>query len=275
MIFDVFWNLFRKSLGSGIYNALKASPFGRPYTYFSLPTFTDIFEDYKKTGISFEEKKILEVGGGNQFFTSFYFLSSGARSVLLVDPVFTSDAPAVRSIQKEQFLSHHKERKLPEKESIQTYSSLEVIPESENTSCDFICSHFVLEHFRDLDSFFRQTKRLLSANGTSFNIVDLSDHVYHVFDSRKPTKWLYRTRLLYHLRYSDHFYNAITDNRIWVNRLLLPSYKKLAQKYDLVVSDIEPLYCPKTEIHPDVMKRNTTDNEKELYVSHFSFRLSN
>ena len=274
MVFDVFWNLFRKSLGNNVYTILKSSRFGRPYTYFSLPTFSDIFNRYKNTGISFKGKKILEVGGGNQFFTAFFFLKSGVRSVLFADPVFTSNTSPVYESQKVEFLAHFKNLTFPEPEPIHTYVSLESIPVSENGACDFICSHFVLEHFRDLDSFFKQTKRLLSANGTCFNVVDLSDHVYQLFNSRKATRWIYQTRLLYHLRYSDRFYNMVTDRRIWVNRLLIPSYRKLARKYDLEISDIEPLYCPETKIHPDLLKRESIDNEKELYVSHFSFRLS-
>ena len=69
----------------------------------------------------------------------------------------------------------------------------------------------MLEHFNDLDSFFRNTSRLLAPQGVSYNFVDLSDHAYHLFDCREWTKWLYRTRMLYHLRYSEWFYNAITD----------------------------------------------------------------
>ncbi len=188
MVFDIFWNLFRKSLGGSAYNALKSSPFGLPYTYLSLPTFSDVFDHYKKTCFSFEGKKVLEVGGGNQFFTAYFFLNSGVRSVLLADPVFNTDSPSLRDIQKEEFLGHFRNLTLPESEPIHTYASLESIPVSENGACDFICSHFVLEHFRDLDAFFKHTKRLLSPKGICFNIVDLSDHVYHLFNGRKATR---------------------------------------------------------------------------------------
>ena len=274
MFFDILWNLFRKSLGNSFYNTLKSGPLGRPENYYTISTFDTVFTQYVSTGFNFNHKQILEVGGGNQFYTAFHFLSEGADRILLADPVFNNETPGIISRHREEFLKSHPDKQLPVPAPVSSYSSLDAIPEDDNSRCDFICSHFVLEHFRELDSYFLGTRRLLSDSGISFNIVDLSDHIYHVFNTRPRTQWLYRSRMLYHLRYSDAFYDAITDRRIWVNRLLLPAYRACAEKYDLVISDIEPLpYLRKVKIHPDVLQRNPTTNREELFITHFSFRL--
>lgn len=274
ILFDILWNLFRKSLGNSAYKFLKKSPFGRPYNYYSISTYKNIFDHYKSNGgVVFTSKNILEIGCGEQFFTACLFLKDGAETISLVDPIFTANSASVKE-------SHIKEveidsnSSLPSaREKIRYYSSLDSIANDFNGKFDFICSHFVLEHFKDLNNYFQNIRRLLSPQGVSYNFVDLSDHAFHLFDSRLLTKWIYRKNMLYHLKYSDSIYNFITDSRIWVNRLLLPSYKKLAKEYGLSVINVNPSPYKKVKVHKDVLQRNVTSNENELYVSHFSILL--
>lgn len=271
-LIDIIWNLFRKLLGNNIYKKLQHSPLGRPNNYYSISTYKDIFEHYKKVGTNFKSKRILEIGCGKQFYTAFYFLSEGAESVSLVDPVFMENPNSTKDSQLEEFQKNSNGHTVSLSKEINYYSSLDSIPENFNEKFDFLCSHFVLEHFDNLDNYFYNTSRLLSSTGLAYNFVDLSDHAYHLFDSRPWTKWIYKTRMLYHLRYSDSFYNFITDKRIWVNRFLLSAYKELASKYHLEILRIEPQLYHKVKIHKDVLERNHPNNQ-DLYITHFSILL--
>lgn len=271
-LIDILWNLFRKSLSKELYSKLKKGPFGRPYNYYTISTYSDIFNHYKSAGLEFNSKNVLEIGPGAQYYTSYFFLSAGAKSVSLVDPVFNADSLTSRQLQLTVFLEHMNMKSIDET-NIQCYDSLESISSLFDNSFDIICSHFVLEHFDNLESFFKNTKRLLKPNGLCYSYVDLSDHVYHVFNSRPWTKWIYRTRMLYHLRYSDYLYNFITDKRIWVNRLLLPAYKSLSNKYSLQIIDTKPSLYHRVKIHKDVLTRNHTSNQSEFYITHFGLLL--
>ncbi len=273
ILFEILWNLFRKSLGSKLYVWLKKSRFGRASNYYSISTYRDVFEHYKYAGVDFQSKRILEVGCGEQFYTACYFLSSGAESVTLVDPVFGENARIAMSKHVSEYNEKNNQNFDPSKLNISYLKSFEEIPVSANANFDIICSHFVLEHFSSLDSYFSNVSRLLSKDGISYNIVDLSNHTYHVFDSRTCTKWIYRKQMLSHLKFSDSFYNMITDKRIWVNRLLLPAYKSLAEKYDLSVIDIDVQKCAKSKIHKDVIIRNSPSTEEDFCITHFSITL--
>jgi SAM-dependent methyltransferase len=272
-LLDVSLNLFRKSLGPTVYNRLRHSPLGRPYRYCSIGTYGSIFGLYRSAGTNFRSKKILEVGCGEQFYTAYHFLAAGARSVTLVDPVFTRDSSTVRASQLRECEEKNGGASISSDADVRFHKSLDEILPEETGTYDFICSHFALEHFDDLGLYFRGVRRLLAPHGTSCNFVDLSDHVYHLFDSRPSSRWLYRTRMLNHLRYSDPFYNAITDRRIWVNRLLLPSYESLAAKHGLRILSLDPSRYHRVRIHGDVLERNHTLEGEDLYVTHFSMLL--
>jgi SAM-dependent methyltransferase len=273
-MFNIIWNLFRKSLGNGLYQGFKKSPLGRFRKYYAISTYKNIFDQYKSAGFDFRDKRILEVGCGEQFYTAYDFLAAGAKFVFLVDPVFSEKSRDLQNAHYKEYLKQNLVDRIIEKVKISTYNSLKAISSEYNGKFDFICSHFALEHFRNLDDFFRNTARLLSPGGAAFNIIDLSDHSSQVFDNRKWVGRLYRKRMLNQLRYSDYMYNLMTDKRIWVNRLLVPAYKALAQKHGLKIVGVNPFgYC-KARIHSDVLKRNPTTDSKELYITHFSMMIT-
>jgi SAM-dependent methyltransferase len=273
--FDIIWNILRKILSNNIYLLLKKSPIGRrPYDYYAIPTYTDIFNSYRSALGDFKGKKVLEVGPGEQFYTSCYFLSAGAESVTLVDPAINDTSFQVCETHARRFEEQNKGPAVSHLQKIGWFRSLDAIPQAKNGAYDIICSNFVLEHFKDLNDYFLNVKRLLHPDGRCFNYVDLSDHAYHFFDGRKSTKWIYRARMLYHLRYSDHMYHAITDKRIWVNRLLLPTYIALANKYGFKILAINKLRYHKTKIHQDILENNPAASEEDLFVTHFSLLLS-
>lgn len=266
--FDVVWNLFRKYLPDSAYDWGKRSVFGRPGPHFSIDSFRIVADEYASVFLSFDKKNILEVGPGRQFYTGFYFLSRGAKSVSLADPVLAGCTENQLEQDRKQFMQRERTHVGDE---IQRYPSMNAIPVSGNGTFDIVCSRFVLEHLRDPEDFFRQSARLLKPGGVCYHFVDLSDHAYHLFDSRPCTRWLYRSRMLHHLRYSDSFFNLITDNRIWVNRLLLPAYRKLWERFDLTIRFLKPLFIHSVTIHKDVMKKNPTNDKADLHISHFGF----
>ena len=273
--FDIVWNLFRKVLSNSLYRKLKSGPLGRPGIYFSLPTFKAVFERYRSSGYDFTGKNVLEVGSGNQFYTACFFLAAGARSVTLADPVFSiEEDDATRQAHIRSFTdtvgSHHP----PDTAAINCSSSLEALRFRDTGCFDFIGSHFVLEHFARLETYFEHIGALLAPDGISLNYVDLSDHAYHVFDSRPLTRQLYRKRPLFHLRYSDIWYNTITDPRIWVNRALLPTYRELAHRYRFHIRKLNRTFCSPAEIHPDVIAKSRVIRVTDLYITHFSILLA-
>jgi SAM-dependent methyltransferase len=268
--FDVAWNLFRKNLTGPAYDWCKNSCFGRTKLFVPTDYFRKIADEYASICPSFHNKKILEVGPGKQFYTGFHFLARGAQSVCLADPVFSGCGENQLEHDREEFMRCEKTH-VAERSGIQWYSSMDAIPTSENGMFDIICSHFVLEHIMDIDDFFQQSVRLLKPGGVYYHVVDLSDHAYHLFDNRPCTRWLYRSRMLHHLQYSNLLYNFITDNRIWVNRLLFPAYRLLIDRFNLKVQRFNQLFFQKVTIHRDVLEKNPTSNMAELFISHFGF----
>jgi SAM-dependent methyltransferase len=224
--------------------------------------------------MDFSAKRILEVGSGEQFYTAYFFLSAGAESVWLADPVFTGKSIPIQQSQLKQFQDCSGVLPVPGESTVRCFHSLDTIPGEQNGTFDFICSNNVLEHFSDLENYFQNVRRLLAPRGISCNFVDLSDHAYHVFDARLLTKWIYRTRMLNHLKYSDSLYDFITDRRIWTNRLLVPAYKALSIKNGLKILDIVPFFRQKAKIHPDVLNRYLPSGGEDLDITHFSILLS-
>ena len=270
LLFDIVWNLFRKSLGNTVYKQLIKSPLGRPYEYYSITTYRRIFDFYRSSGYDFKSRRILEVGCGEQFYTSCFFLADEAETVTLVDPILNEKSASVKLTHIGEAQDNCGNISDAAGSNIRWFGSLDAIPSGSDERFDFICSHFVLEHFDNLERYFSSLQRLLSRGGISYNFVDLSNHAYHLFDSRWWTRWLYRKMILYHLGYSDTLYTAITDRRIWVNRLLLPAYRALAEKYRLEILKIATHPYRKVKIHLDVLTRNRTSHPDDLYVTHFS-----
>ena len=103
-ILDIAWNLFRKMLSKQLYDKLTKSKIGCYNNYHSIATYKDIYDHYIAAGLEFNDKRALEVGTGEQFFTALYFLSAGAREVTLVDPLFSETSDAIRERQTALFL---------------------------------------------------------------------------------------------------------------------------------------------------------------------------
>lgn len=273
MVADVLWKLFRKSLPGKAYEKLRESKLLRPCGYHSFRTYQDIAAHYRQQHLECAGKTVLEFGPGFQFYTAFFFLLDGASTVLLVDPVFENkDTEATL---KKQFIEFSKHHTLDENSTsrIGAFASIHAMPGDYDGRIDCVYSHFVLEHLEDLESFFDKAHALLRSGGYCYSFVDLSDHSYHIFDSRKITRWIFRSRMLYHLRYSDEFYRLLSDRRTWQNRRLFPAYSTLAAAKGFRIVSYALHKCKKAKIHRDILKRVPQSAEDDRYVSHFSLLL--
>jgi hypothetical protein len=218
----------------------------------------------------------VEIGPGKQFFTALFALEAGARSVIHVEPSLDSQQAEHR------IREHHcrLQKEYPgrfdavDPARVSWYPSLEEVPGKYNGRIGLICSHFVLEHFRSLDSFFAGSSRLLASRGICYSFVDLSDHALHIFDSRPLTRWIFRRRPLAHLRFSDAWFRRLCDQRIFVNRDLLPVYLEKAKAHGLKVTDMTTLDAPQAKIHPDLLARCGDHDPALLRVTHFSLTLT-
>jgi SAM-dependent methyltransferase len=211
-----------------------------------------------------------------QFFTALDLLNNGARKVLLVDPVFENKGHLnVLKHHYKEYLNKCRNVHCLNTDKIQVYSSWDFLPAVMNHSIDIIFSHFVLEHVPDLKRYFSQTHKLLIKNGIMFSCVDLTDHTYQIFDSKKWMKWVYRKNMLCHLKYSEKMNRFLSDKRTWVNRLLFPVYVKIADECGFGVVTKKLFFFDKVKIHEDVLKKLPVNYcDEELFVSHFELTLS-
>src|SRR4030043_1082488 len=233
MIDDIVYKIARKCLSVKQYALFSGSYFGRIKRYNQFKTFYRMYKEYEKY-MDVKNKIVVEVGSGKQFYTAILFLLNGAKKVFLVDQKM--DASLYPLHAKEVSTSLGIDEDFEEKRNrICHFAFLSDVPPEYNSKIDIICSHFVLEHFKELSSFFEKAKMLLGTNGVCFSSVDLTDNTYHIFDDYKATQWIFKRRALHHLRYSDRFFKSICDKRTYVNRLLLPEYLKLAKEHSFVV----------------------------------------
>lgn len=274
---DILYKYLRKKLSSNVYRAIQYSPFGRAKNWEQIETYRNIFLKYKsEAGDGFKNRIVLEVGSGNQIFTALFFLLAGAKKVLLVDPKIKISSEMIKSSINELKSFSHEYSVFEDnlKERLLTFTEMNIIPDEYNSSIDNVFSHLVLEHFDNLPTYFQNTSRLISENGFSYNIVDLSDHTYHIFDKYKMTKSILRKRALFHLRYSDKNFRRINDSRCYMNRLLLPVYYELAEENNLEVKLLDKSrYFGATKIHNDVLSKFQSRNPDDIYITSFRILL--
>lgn len=268
MIDDILYKLLRKTLHPHLYHRISRSVLGRGKRYHQAPTYLNIYEHYRNNGLRFNGKVVLELGSGDQYYTALSFLSSGAKQVLLVDPVlspksFTKDLETLGRITGCSLPPDAGAR-------ITCCRSIQDVPSEYNDHVDIICSHNVLEHFSDLESFFAHNQRLLANSGISYNRVDLSDHTYHVFVKFKLTRAINQRRGLHHLRYSNKTFQLLNDPKCYMNRRLLPTYLELAKRHHLDVRELQTIPFRQVPIHSDLYS-GPLDAEK-LFITAFSIK---
>ncbi len=279
MMGDRIYKLFRKILPATLYRIIQRSPIGRAKAYETFPTYEKIFQEYMETiAPSFRGKIVAEVGSGNQIYTALFFLSEGADKVILIDPKIDLDSEkefVVDSVStfKRNYKCDFTENELRSK--ILIFHDLSEVPSSLNQKCDILLSHLVLEHVGSVESFYINAYRLLSPKGYSYNIVDLSDHTYHVFGKFKFAQPFSHSRALYHLRYSNKEFDLLNDRKCYMNRVLLPKHCELASKSNLRVEIPHKTQYRKVPIHKDLVEGiKEIKDDNDLYITSFHIKVT-
>ena len=265
-----------------IYEMIRGSYFGRRKQWERIDTYREAFLNYdgaaRESGRGFAGKTVLEVGCGDQVFTALFLLAHGCERVMLADPklkIFNDGGRMGRALST--FRAAMPEFALSEADvraRLSCYSGLREIPDALNDSADFIFSHLVLEHFTDLDIFFSALMRLLAPDGLSFNMVDLSDHTYHIFTRFKVFSPLCARNGLNHLRYSNKTFARLNDPKCFMNRFLLPTYRQKAAGYGLDCQITQKtLLDRKVPVHRDLTGNVSDDDENDLMVTGFNMFL--
>jgi SAM-dependent methyltransferase len=282
---DFCYKLVRRSMPGFVYQTIRSSRFGRRRYSETVEVYRNIFVEYEKilgaAGGDFTGKTVLEVGCGDQIYTALSFLAGGCREVILVEPklqIFNDKERVKRAIAV--FKAAVPSFSLSEDEILARLvwrHDLREVSDAYNGKVDIVLTHTVLEHFSDLDVFYSVVHRLLAANGISTNVVDLSDHIWHIFRRFKALRALSYRNGLNHLRYSNKTFALINDPKCFMNRLLLPQYRQKAVDYGF---DCEiprkVVFDGKARIHKDVLSGlgvSGADDEKDLKVTWFSMLL--
>lgn len=230
---------------------------------------------YRNQGIDFRNKTVLEVGGGDRIYSALFFLAAGARRVVLVDPGIRFDEVEWFSCERLFRISEGCDwEPCHALARIECYPDLAAVPASFDSGVDVICSHFVLEHFRDLADFFIQNQRLLAPTGISHHRVDLTDPTYRAFTRFPFLKSFAVGRRLYHLRYPDWLFSWLDDSKCHINRKLLPDYLRLAKSHNLAMECVEKRLTPGGKVSPDLLKGCRSHKPGDLDVADFSMNLA-
>jgi hypothetical protein len=256
MIDDVLIKLVRKLLRTGLYRALTRL-LGRASQWSDPAMARSIRDYYLKQGLDFRDKRVVEVGGGGHFGMGMLLLEAGARQVILVDPKLAGGLARRTAAGR-----------------IECFRDLSEVPAALDGRIDVICSHLALEHFRDLESLFRHTARLMAEDGISHHRVDLSDHTYHFFTRYPFLAGFFKGRGLYHLRYSERAFRWLNDPKCYMNRMLLPDYTDMAGRHGLKL-EIRGmrLYSP-VRINEEILERYQWHPVAHLRVLEFGADVS-
>jgi SAM-dependent methyltransferase len=274
MLDDIFFKLGRKALPSSVYSGISKSVFGRDRSWKRIDTYASTFSFYKEKMGEVSGKTIVEVGSGDQYYTALYFLNAGAHRVLLVDPKSEWNPKKAESEIAEFNRFNQARISYAEVENrILCFRDLTHVPGAFDATIDAMCSFLVLEHFSDLPCFFKESKRLLKQGGSSYNLVDLTDHTYHVFAKYGFTRGILRRRHLYHLRYSDRLFSWLNDSKCYMNRRLLPEYLRLTAENGLTIKSLHKEVEPKARLHSDLVDRHPGSELLDLKAVNFYLEL--
>ena len=273
MIIDFAYRLIRKKFNKNLFYLLK-NKIVQPKR---ADAFIDIAEKYINT-INVKNKIVSEIGGGDQLYTPIYLIYAGAREVIVVEPCIGENL-------KQQLAQYQAEieKKFPHKISreelvkrIKIYKQgvdeknlLINYPEK----IDVIFSHTTLEHVPDLNQTFKNFNLWLKKQGQMYHIVDFSDHLYHPF-MPTPLKFLLNKKFR-HLKYSRKTWKKVNDQKTcYMNRKLLPHYKKLVRDYDFEIINISASPAPmRVNIHPDVLAGLKNINPDDLKIANIEILL--
>ncbi|MDD4381952.1 MAG: methyltransferase domain-containing protein [Candidatus Dojkabacteria bacterium] len=133
----------------------------------------------KKYRFEIKGKKILEIGPGTSMFNCYKFLIKGAHKVYLLDkfPRINQNDEDFKKERKNFCQANNiEEDSLKKLVKDRTIFLNKDIKEITLKDIDFIFSISVLEHVKDIDSFIKNTYKILKRTGYIYHSVDLKDH---------------------------------------------------------------------------------------------------
>ena len=163
----------------------------------SLKYIQDVYEDYlfyaEIAPQAFKDKRILEIGPGDNFGVALRFLVAGARQAVCLDRFYSERDPEqqtkIYKALRESLTQDEKARfdrairiesEIHLNSEILTYIHGKGIEDSEDAfpqaSFDCIVSRAALEHLYDSDAAFRVMDRLLAPGGWMLHKIDFRDH---------------------------------------------------------------------------------------------------
>jgi SAM-dependent methyltransferase len=204
----------------------------------SLRYIQDVYQDYHTYGgfdaPAFKDKRILEIGPGDNFGVALRFLVAGAQQVICLDRFYSERDPeqqvriyqALRkSLVKEETARFDRAIRIDtdirlNNEAL-SYVHGKGIEDVEDTfppaSFDFIISRAVLEHLYDCDAAIRVMDRLLVPGGWMVHKIDFRDHdLYSRFGFHPLT----------FLTISDGVYRRMSLDSGKPNRRLIDYYRE-------------------------------------------------
>lgn len=163
----------------------------------SLKYVDTVFEDYLQYGElrldSLKDKRVLELGPGDNFGVALKFLIAGAKQVVCLDRFYskrdTAQQQRIYSAMRDELSETERSRfdssvtidegiSLNEEKLLYIHGTgIESADEIlEHNSFDLIVSRAVLEHLYDLDAAFQTMDSLLAPGGSMIHKVDFRDH---------------------------------------------------------------------------------------------------
>jgi SAM-dependent methyltransferase len=139
-------------------------------------------------GLHLQSRDILEVGAGRVNLVGYGLVAAGAASATLLEPYVAFDAKRDSLLLKSHPDYAHIDRA--------RVSRVPTFDEIKSGSVQVLLSNSVLEHVRDLTSFFRECKRVLAPDGIMLHLVDYRDHFFKypygflIFSSKTWSRWL-------------------------------------------------------------------------------------
>lgn len=203
----------------------------------SLKYIRDVYDDYHTyaglTPEDFRDKRILEIGPGDNFGVALRFLIAGARQVVCLDRFYSEREPAQQArIYRGLRDSLAKDEQSRFDQAIRIDGDIKLnndalayihgmgIEDAASAfppaSFDFIISRAVLEHLYDSDAAFQVMDRLLAPGGWMMHKIDFRDHDMY---SR------YGFHPLTFLTFSDGLYRRMSIDSGKPNRRLMDFYR--------------------------------------------------
>ncbi len=191
-------------------------------THESLSYIDQVFNDYLTyaniTTEMLRDKRILEIGPGDNVGVALKFLAAGARQVVCLDKFFSKydwmQQREIYRLMREQMNGQEKRifdevinletgLKSDSQKLIYIYGTgiEEAAKVLEPASFDFIISRAVFEHLYDLDAAFSVMNRLIKPGGSMLHKIDFRDH--GIFSGHHPLTFLTIPASLYRLMAYD------------------------------------------------------------------------